>query len=125
MYGTIQYILKLLSFYTLLMINVLALPFFNVFMFTFICKSTIPAFYDLTCYSGLHMLHMVFSGINIVIWLFFTILFIMFFAEYNPLSDIPFAGPFSKIGLYKLLVKMLLVIYFILDTEVKIFISIN
>lgn len=118
--GTIQYLLKILSFYTLLMTNVLSLPFFNVFIFGFNCKANISAFANLECYSGLHILHMVFSGINLMIWLFFTVLFILFFSEYNPISNIPFAGPLSKINLYKFSLKMFLVFFFFIDTEVQI-----
>jgi len=117
--GTIQYILKLLSFYTLLMTNVLPLPFFNVFIFAFKCDQNIIAFQGMTCFSGLHILHMVFSAVDLMIWLFFTLLFIMFFSEYNPISDIPFAGPLSKIALYRFMVKVILIFYFYLDAEVK------
>jgi len=119
--GTIQYILKILSFYTLLMINVISLPFFNVFIFAFNCKSSLSAFQDLTCYSGLHILHMVFSALNLLIWVFFTTMFTTFFCEYNPISDLPFAGPLSKIPLYKYLLKMILVFYFFLDINVSCF----
>ena len=115
---TIQYILKLLSFYTLLTINVLSLPFFNVFLFAFNCNTSIPAFKDLTCYSGVHILHLVFSGMDLLIWFFFTAMFMTFFCEYNPISNLPFAGPLSKIPLYKFMIKMILVFYFFLDLEV-------
>lgn len=118
MEGTIQYLLKILSFYTLVMTNVLSLPFFNVFIFAFNCKESIPAFSAIECYAGSHIFHMVFSAIDLIIWAFFTLLFIFFFNECNPLSDNPFAGPISKLAFYKFLIKVLIVFYFFIDLEV-------
>lgn len=123
--STIQYLLKLLSFYTLIMTNVLSLPFFDVFILNFNCQKGIPAFDDLDCYTGIHILHIIFSILNLLIWFFFTFLFVMFFNESNPLSNIPFAGPISKITLYKFVMKMLLVFYFFIDTEVSFHQTIN
>lgn len=126
MEGTIQYLLKILSFYTLVMTNILSLPFFNVFIFAFNCKQSIPAFSNIECYAGSHIFHMVFSALDLLIWTFFTLLFIFFFNECNPLSDNPFAGPISKLAFYKFLIKVLIVFYFFIDVEVIfIFIKIN
>jgi hypothetical protein len=37
----------------------MALPFYNIFIATIYCKSDVLSNVDITCYEGMHILHLV------------------------------------------------------------------
>lgn len=114
----LTYSLKTLSVYGLLVNQVLALPSFHIFIVGMICNKDDGMHGDLKCYEGLYFFHLAVAIVGFLISFIVSILFTMLYIELNPSSKIPFATPLSKLPLGKLLLKLIIVLFFTLDYDV-------
>jgi ABC-type transport system involved in cytochrome c biogenesis permease subunit len=111
----VTYALKVLSSYMLLMSTVFALPIFNIYLSSLICFDEDSIHGDEQCYQGIYFLHLIVAIIGFVIHFVTMILATSFYIDLNPWSTVPFASPQSKINLVKVLIKIGVVLYIILD----------
>eukprot|EP01016_Furgasonia_blochmanni_P007672 TRINITY_DN13074_c0_g1_i1.p1 TRINITY_DN13074_c0_g1~~TRINITY_DN13074_c0_g1_i1.p1 ORF type:complete len:387 (-),score=108.36 TRINITY_DN13074_c0_g1_i1:34-1131(-) len=112
----LTYSIKLLSLYTLLICTVATIPLFDIFLTTIYCKTNFVV--DVSqCYSGIYYLHFIIAIFGLLILLIFSITFTLLYVDLNPNSTIPFAAPQSKINLFRLLMKIALPLYFVLDYQ--------
>jgi len=109
------YSLKVLSSYMLLLSTVFALPIFNVYLASLMCFDEDSIHTGLTCYQGIYFLHLVVGIIGFIIHFVMMILATSFYIDLNPWSNVPFAAPQSRINLIKVLMKIGLCLYIILD----------
>jgi len=114
----LTYSLKVLSVYGLLINHVLALPAFQLFITAIICNQEDNLHGDLECYQGIYFLHLTLGIIGFLTFFSVSILFSMLLVELNPYSSISFASPLSKLNLGKLLLKVIIPLYFTLDYKV-------
>jgi len=111
----LTYSLKVLSVYGLLINHVLALPAFQLFINAMICNDEDSMHGGLKCYEGIYFFHLVMGIIGFITFFSTSILFCLLYNELNPYSKIPFASPQSKINLGKVLLKIVIPLYFTLD----------
>jgi hypothetical protein len=105
-----SYSIKILSGFAILVSTILPLPFFNVFLDVIYCQPHHPA-----CYAGASLAHLVMAVIGLFTLLVYCLLFCFLFADLNPDSKLPLAAPQSKASLFKLLLKVIIAIYTVLD----------
>jgi len=113
--STLDYSLKALSGYNLLLTTILAFPFFDIFMATFICRNDDDKHGDMECYKGIYFLHIVVAIIGMVILLVTTYIFGLLSMDLNPWSKVPYAAPGSRMNIIKLSFKILIILYVNLD----------
>ena len=111
----VTYSLKILSSYMLLMSTVFALPVFNIYLSSLICFDEDFIHGDVKCYEGIYFLHLVIAIIGFIIHFVTMILATSFYIDLNPWSTVPFAAPQSKINLLKVLTKIAIVLYIVID----------
>lgn len=116
--GIVNFLFKIMSFYAILITTILNLPFFNIFIMAFKCDNELSIYEEITCFQGAHFIHIIFSVYGLILWIFFSLLLLFFFHDINPISKIPFASPISQIFFLKLVIKMLLPLYFFIDLKV-------
>lgn len=112
------YSIKFLSLYAVLVQTILTIPFAEVFYTSFYCQDGDSIHGTTECYSGLYFLYLAIGIIGFILYLTLIILYSLLYADINPSSTIPFASPQSRIGLLKLILKLALPLYFVLDTKV-------
>ena len=117
--GIVLILFKIIGLYCLLMTTVLNLPFFNIFIVAFKCDQKLSIFEDISCYQGFHYLHLVVSGFGLFFWGLISMMLLMFFHETNPMSKLPFSSPPSQIFYLKLIIKMVLPLYYLIDLNVR------
>lgn len=111
----LTYSLKVLSVYGLLINHVLALPAFQLFINAMICNDDDNLHGGIQCYQGIYFFHLVMGIIGFITFFSVSILFCLLYNELNPYSKIPFASPQSKLNLGKILLKIVIPLYFTLD----------
>jgi len=111
----LTYSLKVLSVYGLLINHVLALPAFQLFINAMICNDDDNLHGGIQCYEGIYFFHLVMGIIGFITFFSVSILFCLLYNELNPYSKIPFASPQSKLNLGKVLLKIVIPLYFTLD----------
>jgi PAS domain S-box-containing protein len=111
----LTYSLKVLSVYGLLINHVLALPAFQLFINAMICNDADDLHGGIQCYQGIYFFHLVMGIIGFITFFSVSILFCLLYNELNPYSKIPFASPQSKLNLGKILLKIVIPLYFTLD----------
>jgi len=114
----VTYALKVLSSYMLLVSTILALPFFNIYLSSLICFDEDSIHGDSQCYQGIYFLHLIVAIVGFIIHFVTMILATSFYIDLNPWSTVPFAAPQSKINLMKVLIKIGVALYIILDYNV-------
>jgi len=114
----LTYSLKVLSVYGLLINHVLALPAFQLFINAMICNDDDNLHGGIQCYQGIYFFHLVMGIIGFITFFSVSILFCLLYNELNPYSKIPFASPQSKLNLGKILLKIVIPLYFTLDYKV-------
>lgn len=115
----LTYSIKLFSLYAALLPTIFTIPFAQVFFATFFCKEDDNVHGDIECYTGLYWLHLIIGAIGFIFFIVLCLLFSLLYAEINPISNIPFASPQTRIGLIKLLFKLALPLYIVLDYQVN------
>ena len=116
----VTYSVKFLSLYAVLLQTILTIPFAEVFFAAFYCQNDDNIHGGTTCYSGIYFLYLAIGIIGFILFIGLQILYSLLYADINPASPIPFASPQSRVGLLKLLLKLALPLYFILDYQVQI-----
>ncbi|KAM3130308.1 hypothetical protein pb186bvf_017604 [Paramecium bursaria] len=111
----LTYILKIYSLYGLLINTIFAVPFFNAFIVVIYCNQNASFSSGLSCYQGLHFLHLSLAIVGLILFMINLVLFGLLYCELNPSSQIPFASPQSKTPLFKQLLKLILPLYVTLD----------
>lgn len=114
----LTYFIKIFSIYALLLNKILAIPFFNILLGTLICFEDDKLHGNLSCYSGIYFLHFVIALLGLIIQLFFSIFFHLLFIDLNPCSNLQFAAPQSRLNLIRLMIKLALPLYIIIDYKV-------
>jgi len=90
-------------------------------MSTFICRSDDPIHDGLDCYKGTYFIHFIAALIGTIILLFMSFLSTILCIDLNPWSLAPFAAPRSRLNVLKLLAKIAVPIFFIVDYQVRFF----
>ncbi len=72
----------------------------------------------MTCYQGIYFLHLIVGIIGFIMHFIMMIFATSFYIDLNPWSNVPFAAPQSRINLIKVLMKIGLCLYIILDYKV-------
>ena len=114
----LTYSLKVLSVYGLFVNTVLFLPTIQMFISTVICSDSLGIGKNGQCYTGFYFFHFAVGIIGIILSIIVSLTFTLLYIELNPYSKIPFAEPQSKLNLGRLLLKIVIVLYFSLDTNV-------
>ena len=115
----LTYSLKIFSLYELLLNTIATIPLFNVFFATFECNSSDPIHDGTSCYQGIYFMHLTAGIIGLILILFFIFMSTLLYVEINPNPAIPFAAPQSRLGLIKLMLKIALPLYILMDYNVK------
>lgn len=115
----VYYTVRVLSFYALLLLTVAPLPFSQVFVQSIICQEEDPLRGNDDCYTGVHLSNMIAGVIGMVFLVLFSFLTQLLFIDSNPSTNIPFGCSQSKIGLFKLVLKLCMPIYVVLDYDVR------
>jgi hypothetical protein len=111
----LTYSIKILSLFALLLTSIATLPFYNIFISFIYCNSNNPASAAFTCYSGIYFLHLIIAVVGIILLTAYSLMFTMLYIDLNPSSAIPFAAPQSRLNLYRLVLKVLILVYVIID----------
>lgn len=111
----LTYSIKAVSLFAVLMNTVLALPFFEVFVAAFYCNKDDYVHGDFECYQGIYLVHFVLAIFGAFAYIAYNLMFLPFFIDLNPWSDLPFAAPQSIVPFGKFLMKVFAPGYFIID----------
>ncbi|KAL4430236.1 hypothetical protein ABPG74_014795 [Tetrahymena malaccensis] len=95
-------LLKIVSMYGILLNSILFLPLYNSFIGMIICSNP-----NMTCFQGIHFLHLVFSVIGAIIMISTTVIFAFFQVDLNLFSKLCFARPFCLFNLINIGFKMI------------------
>lgn len=115
----LTYGIKILSGYGLLLNTIATIPFYNIYLATIYCKQDSPVTKEFTCNQGVYILHLLVSIFGIIFQLVLSLLFTTLYIDLNPSSNIPFAAPQSSTNLFRLVVKIFLPFYMIIDYTEK------
>ncbi len=115
----VYYVLRLLSLCTVLLITIGPIPLFQTFLEALVCEADDPLVTESECYKGIHLANTICGALALFFTLGLTIISQMLFIDFNPASKIPFAGPQSIIGFFKLALKFGITLYYTLDHDVK------
>jgi len=116
----VYYLLRLLSLCTVLLITIGPIPLFQTFLEALTCESDDPLLSESECYKGIHLANTVCGALALFFTVGLTIISQLLFIDFNPASKIPFAGPQSIIGFFKLALKFGITLYYTLDHDVEI-----
>jgi len=111
----VYYTLRLLSYYTLLIITIGPLPLFNTLFKMFNCTDDDPLNNGIECYKGYNLANSIMAYLALAVSVPSCFIAQLLHIDYNPASSIPFAGPQSNLGMFKLLMKVGLALYTSLD----------
>ena len=111
----LTYAIKILSLFAIILTTIGTVPFLNAFVAILYCVSSASASVNFQCYQGIYFLHVALSVIGLILLIIYSIVFNMLYIDLNPSSTIPFAAPQSRIGLYRLLLKTIIIIYIVTD----------
>jgi len=115
----IYYLLRLLSLCALLLITIGPIPVFHTFFEAITCDKDDNLDNDSKCYTGIHLVNTIIGSFGLTLATIFTFTSQLLFIDFNPASNIPFAGPQSIIGFYKLAMKIGLPLYITLDSDLS------
>ena len=110
---------RILSLYALLLITIAPLPLSQIFLESVICQEGDALRMGEECYTGVHMANMIAGVAGMTITLFLSFIAQILYIDFNPSSTLPFANSQSRVGIIKLIFKICLPVYVILDYEVK------
>ena len=116
--GLLFYVLKLLDLYSLLLTTIAPIPLFQIFFVAIICRDNDPFHGSATCYQGVQLGNMVVGVVGVFCLTIFSFVTQLLYVELNPSSTIPLAASQSKIGLFKLAMKIALPLYVTIDYNV-------
>lgn len=113
--AVLNYLLKALSLLIIAYLTILEMPIFQLFVTPILCSS--ESLYNPTrqCFQGSHSIYFGIGLAFIVIHIFILVVLVTLYADINPCSMIPFAGPQSKISIAKSSYKMVVVLFYNLD----------
>ncbi|EAR83935.1 PAS domain S-box protein (macronuclear) [Tetrahymena thermophila SB210] len=115
-----SYVTKLLSIYGILINTIAFIPFFNIFIQTLYCSTSIQTGQNLNCYNGIYFVHFSLAVLGMILLLLFTVLFLRLYIDLNPCSTLPFAQPQSQTSLVRTVLKILLPMYTTFDPNANI-----
>ncbi|KAL4469369.1 hypothetical protein ABPG72_006005 [Tetrahymena utriculariae] len=95
-------LLKIVSMYGILLNTILFLPLYNSFITMIICSNP-----NMTCFQGIHFVHLVFSVLGALILICTTIIFAFFQVDLNLFSKLCFTRPFCLFNLIDMCFKMI------------------
>ena len=107
-----DYTFKILNFYIVTLTSITFIPFLNVFIGIIFCNPNSPITRNFECYEQFYYIHLTVAILGIIILILFSIICGLLYIDTNITSNIPFASPPSKLGLFKLFIKAALVIYY-------------
>jgi PAS domain S-box-containing protein len=117
--AVLNYILKTLSLLIILFLTILAMPLFQLFVTPILCSTQSPYNPVGQCFQGNHSVYFGIGIAMLLLYLLCSVILVTLYADINPCSSIPFAGPQSRISMAKSAYKMIVVIYYNLDYEGK------
>ena len=116
------YSFKILSILGLAQNTILSILILNVYAVIFICDPNSPYSAGQVCYQGIYFVHLVVAAIGAIMYLLISLFYGLLYVDLkyilfllSPFSETPFAGPQSKMTLYRLLLKTLILTYITLD----------
>jgi hypothetical protein len=109
--------MKLLNFTALMTVTVFTVPFYNVLMSILMCYKDSPVSKDFKCYEGTYYIHFSFACLGMVIMVLFSLIFSLLYIDQNPCSQHPFAGPQSRLSIFRLFLKISIPLYFLIDYQ--------
>ena len=115
----VTYSLKVLSAMNILMSTVFSIPIFNIYLSSIICFDKDKIHTNVQCYQGIYFLHLATGILGLIISLIWFLMLTALYIDLNPWSTLPFAAPRSKLPLLRLLLKLVVIIYIILDYNVS------
>ncbi|EGR34896.1 hypothetical protein IMG5_001250 [Ichthyophthirius multifiliis] len=113
----VSYLVSILTLFGLLIINILTLPIINTYIVYIICNNDLSIHIEYPCYSGVYYIHLTFAIICLIFQLIVSFLFMFFFIDLNPSSQLPFASPQSLMPLLKFFIKLILPFYVTIDID--------
>lgn len=117
--AVLNYILKTLSLLIILFLTILAMPLFQLFVTPILCSTQSPYNAVGQCFQGNHSVYFGIGIAMLLLYLLCSVILVTLYADINPCSSIPFAGPQSRISMAKSAYKMIVVVYYNLDYEGK------
>lgn len=113
--AVLNYVLKALSLLIIAYLTVLEMPIFQLFVTPILCSSSSPYNAVQQCFQGNHSIYFGIGLAFLLIHTFILVVLVTLYADINPCSSIPFAGPQSKIAIAKSSFKMVVVLFYNLD----------
>jgi PAS domain S-box-containing protein len=113
--AVLNYVLKALSILIVMFLTVLELPLFQLFVTPILCDSQSP--YNATgkCFEGSHSAYFGVAVPVLMVFLLLYVVLVTLYADINPCSPIPFAGPQSRVAMAKSAYKVVIVLFYNLD----------
>jgi len=119
------YLVRFVGLYAILLKTIGPIPLFQIFFSAVICRENDVFTNTSNCYQGISFVNAIVGVLGLIILFFFSFFTHLLFIDLNPSSNIPFAAPLSNIDIYKLALKIILPLYYVLDqsfAEIKTFI---
>jgi PAS domain S-box-containing protein len=113
--AVLNYILKALSLLIIAYLSVLEMPIFQLFLTPILCSADSPYNPVHQCFQGSHSIYFGIGLAFLLIHICILVILVTLYADINPCSSIPFAGPQSKIAIAKSAYKMIVVLFYNLD----------
>jgi len=112
------YLVRFVGLYAILLKTVGPIPLFQIFFSAVICHENDIFTNTSNCYQGISFINAIVGVLGLIILFFFSFFTHLLFIDPNPSSNIPFAAPLSNIDIYKLALKIILPLYFVIDQSV-------
>lgn len=110
--------LRFLDFSMMMTTYLLGVPLFQIYLTVLVCVKEREAYGDLVCYQGMYFLHFVVAFIGIIMHLVISISCNLYHSDLNPFSKAPCATVHSRPQLYRLWVKLTIVLLALLTYKV-------
>lgn len=108
---TQDYAFSILNLYAVASRTILPIPLYNLFLAFLVCETGSPIHSEFTCYQGIYYLHFFVALIGFILVVIFSFICALIYMDTYLNSVIPFASPPNKIPLFKLCIKIWLIVY--------------
>ena len=115
----VTYSMKILNFFAIAITTIFTLPFYNIFFSVIVCYNDSPISKNFQCYEGTYYIHFTVALIGLFLLVVFSVIFTMLYIDLNPCSQLPFAGPQSYLNQFRLIIKIVIPLWFIIDYKGK------
>ena len=103
--------IQLINISTGLMNSMFAIPIFQICLAFLACNQNKYMSQSFMCFEGTYFLHFIVALVSLLLHIFNSVLYHIFYQDPNPFSSHPYAIPFTRQSYIKPLLKVLLPLY--------------